>query len=358
MTDRMLSAVVVGTEFGARLHVPALRAAGFDVVAIVGRDADKASAKAGELGIPSGTDDLDAALDLGPDVVTVAVPPAMRGPILSSASSRGCHLLCEKPFARSLAEARAQLKIVSDAGVTGIVGYEFRFTAENILVDRLIRDGAVGTPQYFTSCLLWGRTADPLAPTPDWWWDPDGGGGWLNVATSHTIDQAMAWLGPIDRLSAHLRHTSQRDAPTEDTVSIQFETATAVGSIQQSSAIWGAQAYAPTTTISGSEGSLTITSGRVALGDRTGTREIEIPADLRTEHAATPHRSNSWQQPHLELAPYTRMLTAWRRMIEQGLRPGDGEWDGSLPGFSDAVRSTAVLEAVHASRGHALTIDG
>ena len=33
-----LRAAVVGTAFGGRIHVPALRAAGFDVVALVGQD--------------------------------------------------------------------------------------------------------------------------------------------------------------------------------------------------------------------------------------------------------------------------------------------------------------------------------
>ena len=46
-----IGAVVVGTGFGARVHVPALRAAGFDVRALVGRDAEKTARRAGRLGI-------------------------------------------------------------------------------------------------------------------------------------------------------------------------------------------------------------------------------------------------------------------------------------------------------------------
>ena len=72
-----MQAIVVGTAFGGRVHVPALRAAGFDVVAVVGRDASRTAARADELGVPHGMTDLSAAIDLvdAPFAVTVATPP-------------------------------------------------------------------------------------------------------------------------------------------------------------------------------------------------------------------------------------------------------------------------------------------
>ena len=72
-----MQAIVVGTSFGGRVHVPALRAAGFDVVALVGRDPARTAARAEELGVPRGVTDLAAALELvaAPFVVTVSTPP-------------------------------------------------------------------------------------------------------------------------------------------------------------------------------------------------------------------------------------------------------------------------------------------
>ena len=49
---------VVGTSFGGRVHVPALRAAGFDVVALVGRNPERTRRRADELGVTLGTVDL------------------------------------------------------------------------------------------------------------------------------------------------------------------------------------------------------------------------------------------------------------------------------------------------------------
>ena len=42
----MSGVVVIGTGFGCVTHVRALRAAGFDVVGLVGRDPDKTAARA------------------------------------------------------------------------------------------------------------------------------------------------------------------------------------------------------------------------------------------------------------------------------------------------------------------------
>ena len=54
--------VLVGTEFGARTHVPALRAAGFVIEGLVGRNADKTRDIAAKLGIPRASTSLNTTL--------------------------------------------------------------------------------------------------------------------------------------------------------------------------------------------------------------------------------------------------------------------------------------------------------
>ena len=83
---RLLGAVVVGSGFGARIHVPALRAAGFEVEALVGRDAERTKRRARRLGIRRALTSLDDALAT-PNVcaVTVATPPATHAPVVLAA---------------------------------------------------------------------------------------------------------------------------------------------------------------------------------------------------------------------------------------------------------------------------------
>jgi predicted dehydrogenase len=102
-----LPALVVGTSFGCRVHVPALRAAGFDVVALVGSDEARTKQRADANGIPNAFTDLDVAITrTGAIAVTIATPPLTHASLSIAAMSRGCHVICEKPFAKDVAEAR------------------------------------------------------------------------------------------------------------------------------------------------------------------------------------------------------------------------------------------------------------
>src|SRR5262245_23150616 len=55
-------ALVVGTGFGCRIHVPALRAAGFEVVGLVGTDADRTRRRAESNGVAQVFTDLNDAI--------------------------------------------------------------------------------------------------------------------------------------------------------------------------------------------------------------------------------------------------------------------------------------------------------
>ena len=96
--ESRLRAVVVGTSFGGRVHVPALQAAGFDVVAMVGRDEARTKERATSLGVAHGLTSLDDALALGVDAVTVSSPPDSHVEPVLQAIEAGVHVLCEKPL--------------------------------------------------------------------------------------------------------------------------------------------------------------------------------------------------------------------------------------------------------------------
>ena len=87
---------VVGTGFGARIQVPALRASGrFDVVALVGRRRDHAESLAARLGVPRALTAFEDALALpGLRAVSVATPPATHAPYaIAAATARAARAL-------------------------------------------------------------------------------------------------------------------------------------------------------------------------------------------------------------------------------------------------------------------------
>src|SRR5438034_10125634 len=123
----MTRIAIVGTGFGCLTHVPAFRAAGFEVLTLVGRDPAKTAARADLLGIPHATTSLAEALALpGLDAVSIATPPETHLPLVLQAVEAGRHVLCEKPFALDSAEARQMLAAADKAGAVHFLGTEFR----------------------------------------------------------------------------------------------------------------------------------------------------------------------------------------------------------------------------------------
>src|ERR1700733_5104221 len=203
MNDKF--AIVVGTGFGCRVHVPALRAGGFDVVGLVGTRPDKLERKAIESGIPAFFTDLDEAIQkTGAKVVTIATTPATHAQLALKAINRGCHVLCEKPFAFNAAEGAALLKAAENAGIVHMVAHEFRWLPERALFGLAIAQGLIGDPRFLVIDQFIPLVADAEARMPRWWFDKDAGGGWLGAGGSHLIDQIRVYLGEVESISANL----------------------------------------------------------------------------------------------------------------------------------------------------------
>ncbi len=136
-----LKAVVVGAgDMGSR-HARHWAAAGAHVLAVVDPDLARAAAAARE------TDarplaDLDAALALQPDVVSVCTPTFLHAPTTIAALQAGAHVLCEKPAALTLADAFAMRDAAVSAGRELRIGFMRRFDpALDALQDATARSG-------------------------------------------------------------------------------------------------------------------------------------------------------------------------------------------------------------------------
>ena len=132
-------ALVVGTGHGRRVHLPALRAAGFDVVGLVGADPARTKKYADANNIAHAFTDLDEAIaKTGAVAVTIATPPHTHAPLAMIALARGCHVLCEKPFAKDSDEARRVLDAAARTGTFCIMGNQFRMLPERLVIAQAI----------------------------------------------------------------------------------------------------------------------------------------------------------------------------------------------------------------------------
>ncbi len=241
MPVEALRALVVGTGFGCRIQVPAFRGAGYDVVGLVGSDPARTAERAAANGIAEHFTDLGEAIEATrPDVVAISTTPHTHGPLTLQAIEAGCHVLCEKPFARDASEARAMLDAAEKAGKVHMLGNEFRYTEQRSTTTRLISDGALGEPRFASFVQVGDFIRAWQDDFPDWWFDPAQGGGWLGASSSHWIDQIRVWLGEFDSLSATLNAVTLSRGPVEDTFTLRFTMQSGLeGVLQQCAGAYG-----------------------------------------------------------------------------------------------------------------------
>lgn len=337
-----LPALVVGTGFGARVHVPALRAAGFEVAGLVGIDAERTARRAEKVGVPQAFTDLDDAIrQTGAVAVTIASPPHTHAALTLTAIARGCHVICEKPMADNVEEAQTMLDAAERAGVTHLLGHQFRWQPERAVVARALEEGLIGAPRFLTLSSYMPLVASPEARMPHWWFDESAGGGWLGAHGSHIIDQVRSWGGEFASLSASLPTVSDRKDGAEDSYTVRFRLTNGLeGVLQHTAGAWG-----PSLSISriaGTQGTLWIENGVVKLATAEGMRDLPVPDDLALKAASDDPRERMAQ---FELLPYERLCEVLRAGVEGRPLPGAV----AIPTFRDGVAAMKVMDAIRAS---------
>ena len=349
----MTTAVVIGTGFGCITHVRALQAAGIQVAALVGRDPAKTEGRAELFGIPRGLTSVEEALALDDvDAVTIATPPHTHAGMALAAVNAGKHVICEKPFARDAAEARAVLAAAESAGVVHLLGCEFRWDAGQATLARAVAGGEVGEPRLATFMLHVPLLADASAQVPEWWADDRQGGGWLGAHGSQIIDQIRVTLGEFESVSASLPHVAERGMTAEDGFVVHFRMRSgAVGTLQSTSGDWGPPIVI--TRVAGSTGTAWIegVGSTVKVADRTGVRVIPVSDDLPTAvgpplpDGLVTTTYDRMISHGMDFGPYTRLAEILRSRIE-GRPPPPGPPPAT---FEDGVLQMAVLDAIRQS---------
>ena len=342
--------VIVGTGFGCRIQVPAFRGAGFEVAGLVGTESKRTQERAEANGVPQAFTDLGrAVLETGAGVVAVSTPPHTHGAIVAEALSHGCHVLCEKPFARDL-EARRMRDAARQSGKICLLGNEFRFVPQRAAIARAIAEGAIGEPRLASFVQYADYVTRYEADIPDWWFDPAQGGGWLGASGSHAVDQVRSWLGEFAAVSASLLTVSASRGPVDDSFAVRFTLRSDVeGMMQQTSAAFGG--VADFTRIAGTEGTIWTDGMTIRHADRNGVRDLPVPDDLILPPppplSGDPrHARAEWQMmAAAELAPYTRLCETLKAAVTDGASLGP-----VVPAdFGDGVANMAVLDAIRAS---------
>ena len=120
-----------------------------EVVAVFSTDPERGARYASSHRIPSACASLEALLrDPRVGAVYVSTTNQLHRAQVVEAAAAGKHVLCEKPLALSVAEAREMISACSRAGVVLGTNHHLREAASHRKIRELIRSGAVGEPRF------------------------------------------------------------------------------------------------------------------------------------------------------------------------------------------------------------------
>ncbi len=136
------------------------------------------------------------------DVIDICTPNNVHAEIAIAAAGAGKHIICEKPLARTVEEARAMAAAVKKAGVIHMVAFNYRRTPAVALARKYIEDGRIGKILNFRGTYLQDWSADPDGPLSWRFQKKIAGSGTVGDIATHVVDLAHYLVGPIETVNA------------------------------------------------------------------------------------------------------------------------------------------------------------
>jgi predicted dehydrogenase len=196
---------LIGCGFFARNHMQAWRDLGAEVVGVCDLDPAKAASFAAEFGTRPFTDAAAMLADLRPDVADVATTVASHRPLVELAARHAGAVICQKPFASTLADGRAMVAACAAAGVPLFVHENFRWQRPWREVAARLRAGEIGTPRFLR--LSFRHAYDIYANQPYLAEEPDLA---LTDVGLHLFDMARCLMGEVERVSCETQRLNPR----------------------------------------------------------------------------------------------------------------------------------------------------
>lgn len=215
-------------------------------------------------------------------MVSVCTPNNAHAQIAIAALNAGKHVLCEKPIASTLEDAKAMAEAAEKAYARGVIAmnaYQYRRVPAIDLAKKFIAEGSLGKLFNVRCTYLQSWSADPASPL-SWRFQKDiAGAGTLGDIASHVIDIAQYLAGDIDEVTGMMKTyiterpvqeggvdllgtvklgTDAKRAPVdtddEDSFLMRFKNGV-VGSIEATRNAWGRNNFI-TVEVHGSKGSI------------------------------------------------------------------------------------------------------
>jgi len=375
MAKKTVNVGLVGYQFMGKAHSNAYRQVArffdLDVIpvmkAICGRNEANVKAAAEKFGWESYETDwrkLIARKDI--DVVDVSTPGNTHAEITIAALQAGKHVICEKPLANTLAEAKAMLEAAQKAGTVHALCHNYRKAPAVGLARQLISEGVIGKIYHFRGTYLQDWIVDPGFPLVWRLQKEIAGSGVHGDLNAHIIDLARYLVGEISEVSGMMetfikqrprlaaiddrlggKASEEMGEVTVDDAALflaRFENG-ALGSFESTRFALGRKNF-NRFEINGSKGSIAFNLERMnelELYLETDPQNIRGFRTIYATDGSHPYVGAWWPAGHI--IGYEHTFVHMMYDLFQSIAKGGG----MSPDFVDGVKNQAVLEAVEKS---------
>jgi predicted dehydrogenase len=376
MEKREIGVGLVGYKFMGRAHSNAYRQVAhfFDVdpvprmAAICGRDEAGVREATEDLGWESYETDyrkLIARDDV--ELVDVVTPGNTHREIVLAALEAGKHVLCEKPLANNLAEAREMVTAARNAGTVNMVCFNYRRAPAVQLARKLVEEGRLGEIRHWRATYLQDFIMDPSFPLIWRLKKEVSGSGALGDIGAHIIDLAQFVVGPISEVTG-MTQTFIKERPLEEpseggglsasggteTGEVTVDDAAAFLARFENGAIgtFEATRFAAgrrnqnSFEVNGSKGSVAFDLERMNELEVFFTEDEADVQGFRTVNVTEPDHpyTGAWWPPG-HILGYEHTFVHTMKDLMDGLKADESP----APTFEDGFRCQAVLDAVESS---------
>jgi predicted dehydrogenase len=193
---KKLKTAIIGTGFMGKVHAENVRRLGNVEIVAVADYADEPARKfAQAIGVEHSTGDYQTLLkDPAIDAVHVLTPNALHYPMCKAALNAGKHVLCEKPFTVTSAEARELVELAARTKLANAINHNLRYYPVVQQIRRMIEAGDLGDILIVQGTY----SQDWLLYDTDWNWRVDSK---ANGALRAMGDIGSHWMDMIQHLT-------------------------------------------------------------------------------------------------------------------------------------------------------------
>jgi predicted dehydrogenase len=209
---------IIGTSWWAdMMHLPCLMSHPHAVIAaICGRNRDHAEEMAKKYEIPIVFTNYREMIEKGNlHALVICSPDDMHYQMTMDALDAGLHVMCEKPLALNVKQAKEMYEKAELSGVKHMVMFTHRFWPHIEYLRKLIADGYIGRCYHCNISFLWDYARESRY---EWRFDIKRSNGALGDLGSHMIDWSRLFVGEIARVSASLDTFVERPGPDDQSV--------------------------------------------------------------------------------------------------------------------------------------------